>query len=115
MTTSLQLLTATLLSLPILLLGSQAAAIPQGEIDVLRQRFLESQQDFFTINNSSQRFFESGNDRVEQEIDALLRGDIAFSEDLLIIDEHAIEDDWERLEGPNNSLDKIERIQMDLP
>ncbi|MDJ0704255.1 MAG: hypothetical protein QNJ46_13300 [Leptolyngbyaceae cyanobacterium MO_188.B28] len=108
MTTSVQLLTATLLSLPILLLGGQAVAIPPDGSTV--------PQDFLTINSSSRRFFESGNDRFEQEIDALLRGDFAFSEDLLIIDEAAgIEDDWERLEGPNRSLEDIEQIEMDLP
>ena len=106
MTTSLRLLTAIPLILPIFLLGGQADAMPPDVSGV--------PQDFLTINSSSRRFFESGVDRFEQEIEALLEGEFAFSEDLLLIDDGVgIEDDWERLERPNGFLENIDRIDLE--
>lgn len=106
MITSQQLLMAAALGLPILLLGGQADAIPQN-------LSVQVPQDFLTINSSSRRFFETGNDRFEQEIEGLIQGNFAFSEDLLMIDEGVgLEDDWERLERLHDSLDEIERIDL---
>ena len=109
MTTSKQLLIASTLVLSVLLLGDQALAIPQA-IDVQQVPL-----DFLTINSSSRRFFETGNEKFEAEIERLIRGEFAFSEDLLMILEGAgIGDDWERLERPNGSLDEMDRIDLEL-
>ena len=106
MRTSKLRLMAIPLILPFLLLGGQALAMPQvGNIQV--------PQDFLTINSSSRRFFEAGNEQFEAEIEQLLQGEFAFSEDLLMIGEEVgIEDHWQRLEGPNGFPDKIDRIHL---
>ena len=104
MTTLRLRLIAIPLIFPVLLFGGQALAMPHTVSVAVPQ-------DFLTINSSSRRFFEAGIEKFEAEIERLIQGEFAFSEDLLIVGEDVgIEEDWERPERPNGSLDEIDRI-----